>query len=94
MANGGMTAIDDWKEGENSYDGPTNTHTAYNYIFVSLTPLHVSMVKPPSKAGTKGHTIFHSMNNSVSQTGTMNCFLNEMLYDFRCRTEPVTFDAP
>jgi hypothetical protein len=30
----------------------------------------------------------------LSQTGTLDCFLNEIWYDFRCRTEPVTFGAP
>jgi hypothetical protein len=36
---------------------PTNTHTVYNYIFVSVSPLHVSVVKPPSSGGTKGHRL-------------------------------------
>jgi hypothetical protein len=30
------------------YDRPTNTHTVYNYVFVSVSPLHVSVVKLPS----------------------------------------------
>jgi hypothetical protein len=29
----------------------------------------------------------------LSQTGTLDCFLYVILYDFRCRTERVTFGA-
>jgi hypothetical protein len=32
--------------------------------------------------------------SQLSQTGTLECFLSEMLYDFRSRTEPVTYGAP
>jgi hypothetical protein len=30
----------------------------------------------------------------LSQTGTLDCFLNVILYDFRYQTEPVAFGAP
>jgi hypothetical protein len=30
----------------------------------------------------------------LSQTGTLDCFLYVILYDFRCRMEPVTFGIP
>jgi ribulose-5-phosphate 4-epimerase/fuculose-1-phosphate aldolase len=33
------------------------THTAYNYMFVSVSPLHVSAVKPPPSGGTKDHRL-------------------------------------
>jgi hypothetical protein len=30
----------------------------------------------------------------LSRAGTLDCFLYVILYDFRCRTEHVTFGAP
>jgi hypothetical protein len=62
-------------------DESTNIHTVYNYIFVSVTPQRVSMVKPPSSGGTKGHrlhcalkvvTLLHIRNNPVCQYVTIH----------------------
>jgi hypothetical protein len=54
-------------------DRPTTAHPFYNYTFILIAPLHVSVVKPPSSRDTKGHKHRFASNSHVILPWYFNC---------------------